>query len=84
MSHPPGGLDLVLMPGVAFTRNGDRLGHGMGYYDKYLNRLLEQSSAVNRSRAVLLALAFKEQIIDESELPLDDHDHKVDEVVTSD
>jgi 5-formyltetrahydrofolate cyclo-ligase len=52
----------------------------MGYYDKFLTRLFETCT----NRTVLLALAFKEQIVDEDDLPLDDHDRKVDEVVTSD
>ena len=33
---PPESLDLVLVPGVAFDRTGNRIGYGRGFFDRYL------------------------------------------------
>lgn len=67
-----GELDFVLLPGVAFTRQGARLGYGGGYYDKLLARLPHQP--------VLMAGAFALQIVEE--IPLESTDRKVDWLVT--
>uniref|UniRef100_A0A7I5E6M5 5-formyltetrahydrofolate cyclo-ligase n=1 Tax=Haemonchus contortus TaxID=6289 RepID=A0A7I5E6M5_HAECO len=70
-----GALDLILMPGVAFTLNGCRLGHGMGYYDRALN-------AHRRQFGVLPArygLALMQQIV--NEVPLSDTDVALDGIV---
>lgn len=32
------GLDLILVPGLAFSLDGNRLGHGRGYYDRYISQ----------------------------------------------
>ena len=61
---------LVLMPGLAFTKNGDRMGYGGGYYDKFL--------AVEPDHPTV-ALCFDFQIVDE--IPTDDYDVPVDLVL---
>ena len=57
-------VDLVVVPGVAFDRDGARLGHGQGYYDKLLAGAREQTPRV--------ALAFECQIF--PTLPTAPHD----------
>jgi 5-formyltetrahydrofolate cyclo-ligase len=37
-SFEANGLDVVLMPGLAFDRNGNRIGYGKGYYDRFLQK----------------------------------------------
>ena len=69
-----GSLDLILVPGMAFTQKGHRLGRGKGYYDTYLAKA--KSKGLN---PVTLALAFKEQIL--SEIPVDSHDELINQVI---
>ncbi|OXU29145.1 5-formyltetrahydrofolate cyclo-ligase [Nasonia vitripennis] len=71
-----GGLDLIILPGVAFTKSGKRLGHGMGYYDKYL-----ESIALHEKRMpYLVAVAFNEQIYED--IPTNEKDFLLDLVLT--
>ncbi|RPI78473.1 MAG: 5-formyltetrahydrofolate cyclo-ligase, partial [Planctomycetaceae bacterium] len=65
-------LDLVMVPGVAFTREGARMGHGKGYYDK----LLEHA----RTEAPLVALAIACQLF--PEIPTQAHDVFMDKIIT--
>jgi 5-formyltetrahydrofolate cyclo-ligase len=65
-------LDIVMVPGVAFTREGARMGHGKGYYDK----LLEHA----RPDAPLVALAFECQLF--PEIPTQAHDVFMDKIIT--
>jgi 5-formyltetrahydrofolate cyclo-ligase len=68
----PTHLDVVVVPGLAFTVDGRRLGQGGGHYDRFLPRL--------RPDCVTVGAAFAEQIVDE--LPTDPHDVRLDLVVT--
>ena len=74
------GLDLILVPGLAFTRTGGRCGRGRGYYDTYLARALSSLP----SQPTTIGLAFAEQLVEEEELPTDEHDHNIDFVISSD
>ena len=65
-------LDLIIVPGVAFDRKGDRLGLGKGYYDRFLRQV--------RPDAVKIALAFECQMVDE--IPVLPHDVRMHKVIT--
>ena len=65
-------IEFVLLPGVAFTRDGARLGYGGGYYDKLLVGMAR--------RPALVAAAFALQIVEA--LPQEANDVKVEWVVT--
>ena len=71
------GLDLILVPGLAFTKTGARCGRGRGYYDAYLARA---ASTLASSPPLTIALAFNEQLLEE--LPTESHDCNIDIVIT--
>ena len=78
VAYEPEELDVILMPGLAFDRGGWRLGHGKGYYDKYLSQIKE-----NRfKKPVTVALALNQQII-ASAVPRDEYDQRPDIIVSS-
>jgi len=69
----PESIDLIILPGIAFDYNGNRIGHGKGYYD----RLLQNSLHAHR-----FGLAFELQIVDG--IPETTHDKKVEKIITED
>ena len=66
-------IDIIVVPGVAFGRDGTRLGRGKGFYDRFLKRLPSHIKKVG--------LAYDLQIIED--LPTTPHDFPVDVVVTN-
>lgn len=68
----PGVIDLLIVPGVAFDRKGNRLGYGGGYYDRFFERL--------RPGTPLVALAFNLQVI--PVVPVEKWDRPVDLILT--
>ena len=68
----PGAVDLVVVPGVAFTAAGHRLGQGGGWYDRFLPGL--------RPGVARIGVCFAECLVDE--LPTEAHDVIMDLVLT--
>ncbi|RCW36620.1 5-formyltetrahydrofolate cyclo-ligase [Marinilabilia salmonicolor] len=65
-------IDLVVVPGLAFTRNGHRLGRGGGYYDRTLPYL---------ENAAKIGVAFPFQMV--ARVPFDTHDIPLDKVIAA-
>ena len=70
-------VEFALLPGVAFTREGVRLGYGGGFYDKLLAR---QGSGRDAHRPALAAAAFALQIAEQ--IPQETTDVKVEWIIT--
>ncbi|MBP6231292.1 MAG: 5-formyltetrahydrofolate cyclo-ligase [Paludibacteraceae bacterium] len=64
-------MDMIIVPGVAFDTNGNRLGRGKGFYDKLLCQQAKPT----------IGLAYKEQIYES--LPTEKHDIKLDMVISA-
>ncbi len=64
------GVDVFLIPGLAFDRNGNRLGWGKGYYDR----------ALSSTKAIKIGLAYACQIV--SGVPVTQEDRSMDCIVT--
>ncbi|WP_037593142.1 5-formyltetrahydrofolate cyclo-ligase [Sporosarcina sp. D27] len=63
-------IDLLIVPGVVFTKEGYRIGYGGGYYDRYLSTYTGET----------VALAFELQLVDQ--LPIESHDIPVKKIIT--
>ena len=68
----PSAVDVVVVPGLAFTAGGQRLGQGGGWYDRFLAR--------TRADCLKIGVGFEVQVVDE--LPTEAHDVTLDLVVT--
>lgn len=64
-------IDLIIVPGLAFSKNGDRLGYGGGYYDKFLK---------HNTKSPRIALAYEFQIFDS--IPIEVYDEKVSHIIS--
>lgn len=63
-------IDLIIVPGVAFDKNNNRLGHGKAYYDKLLPKV----------NAYKLGVCFDFQLLDN--IPATSLDVKIDKIIS--
>ena len=68
----PEDIDLAIVPCVAASRDGRRIGHGAGYYDRFLSPI----------KAKRICLCFKAFLRDD--IPMDAHDLLMDKVISED
>ena len=69
-----GGLDLILTPGLAFTKDGWRLGRGKGYYDNFIKNYNNLHKP-----PYLIGLALSPSIVDY--IPCTSNDFKLEEIL---
>ena len=65
-------MDVIVVPAIALTREGYRLGYGFGYYDRYLSS----------KKSKTIALTYSKQVV--RSFPHSDHDVRIDCMVTED
>lgn len=78
-------VEFVIVPGLAFTPAGDRLGYGAGFYDRFLTELAESAASVASAGVPAgvpnVGVCFTEQLVDT--MPVEPHDVRVHQVVTA-
>jgi len=64
-------IDVILVPGMLFDKEGRRLGRGKGYYDRLLSAM--------KGKAHTIGVCYKSQIVEA--LPVEPHDMRVDKIL---
>ncbi len=67
-----GVIDVIFVPGLAFDKQGVRLGYGMGFYDRFFCKI---------SPILKIGVCYEEDMLDE--LPKDRHDISMDIILTN-
>jgi 5-formyltetrahydrofolate cyclo-ligase len=76
------GPTLVLVPGLGFDTAGGRLGRGRGYYDRFIASVRRDAGEAGECPPLFAGLGFREQVL--PDLPMEDHDERLDGLFTDD
>ena len=66
---PPGDIDLLIVPGLGFDNNGNRLGQGKGYYDRWIERMTKDGITLP-----LIAVGLTPQLVTKEDVDGSDDD----------
>ncbi|ORY91901.1 hypothetical protein BCR43DRAFT_478955 [Syncephalastrum racemosum] len=78
------GLDLILVPAMGFDENRNRIGHGKGYYDKYIESCRVWAKERQCQPPKTVGLALREQLLKGGNIPTEPTDQKLDCIITPD
>ncbi len=73
--------DLIILPASAVDLNGNRLGKGLGYYDRALASLKEQKRTAGSTMPLTVAVVYDPEVL--TEIPAESHDRKVTAAITA-
>jgi 5-formyltetrahydrofolate cyclo-ligase len=73
----PGDIDVLIVPGLAFDLDGNRLGQGKGYYDRFIARMMSPGA----KPPALIAVGLDCQFVDHMPVPTHHHDQPMDIVL---
>ena len=65
-------IDLIIVPGICFDKDKNRLGFGKGYYDRFLQNI----------NAEKIGICFEEQIMISKSIPTEEHDIKMNKIIS--
>lgn len=69
---------VVFVPGLAFDRDGGRLGYGGGYYDRFAEK--RGKAGASSTSVIWIGAAYEAQLVEE--VPLESHDMKMNGILT--
>ncbi|KAI7880581.1 5-formyltetrahydrofolate cyclo-ligase [Lichtheimia hyalospora FSU 10163] len=78
------GLDLIIVPGksMGFDEDRNRIGHGKGYYDKFIQNCHAWAGEHQRAAPKTVGLALNSQVLEKGRIPLEPTDQKIDCILT--
>ena len=65
-------IDLVIVPGICFDKDKNRIGFGKGYYDRFLDDY----------KGKTIAICYEKQVLKNEKIPFSKNDIKVEKIIT--
>ena len=81
----PGDIDVIIVPGLGFDKEGGRLGQGKGYYDRFIAKMRgtsDSTTTVYSAKPTLVAVALDASFQPSGTIPTLEHDFQMDMIIT--